>query len=51
MATLPTPEEVARRVLYYFVHHFNCRPGHTLLLNNLMKLFEDGFTHEEINSG
>lgn len=51
MATIPTPEESARKILSIYVNHFNCRPGHTLASNNLMVCQDYGLSVDDQDRG
>ena len=51
MATMPTPEQSARKILWIYVNHFGCYAGHTLSKSNLMVCQEYGLTEEDQNKG
>ncbi len=41
MARLPTPEEVAAKILWMFVERFNLRPGEVLSLSNVLSVWDE----------
>ena len=52
MATLPTPEQIAREILSIFVTHFKSRPGDVLRINNFMAVWNDsGLNGDDFKPG
>jgi hypothetical protein len=41
MVILPTLQKTAKEILSIFVHQFNCRPGNTLLMNNILLVMRE----------
>ncbi|HIJ86936.1 MAG TPA: hypothetical protein HPP97_04535 [Desulfuromonadales bacterium] len=52
MATLPQPEELARKILDIFVSHFKCRPNDVLLINNIQIVWlNSGLETDDLKDG
>lgn len=51
MATRPTPEESARKILWIYVNHFKLDVGGVLAKNNLMVCQEYGLSVDDQNGG
>jgi hypothetical protein len=51
MATIPTPEECAMRILRELYINRDQRPGDCLLDNNLMALQGQGWRNDDLNAG
>ena len=50
MAIIPTPEELAMRIIHFYIHN-NKRPGEGYNDGNLMNLQTQGWRNDDLNNG